>query len=184
MFMGGQGSGKYSKGRRLTVEEVSCLRTKDLLDTTWCSNSGRVYALYTNREGRHAGWVILQSRNGQNQFQHTIWLEYTAQPLGRDRAWFQCPDCQDRKSTIYLYDGNFKCRCCHSLSYQSRQLSHEKRNLQQAKKIYARLTDHPFSWWKLPGRPKGMHLATYSNLIEKLKIYRRVKFDGMYNHEN
>lgn len=182
MFMGGQGSGEYSKRRCLTVEEISCLCAKDLSYTTWRSYSGRVYLLHVNRETHHAGWVILQSANDQRKFQHTLWLEYTAQPLGSDRVWLQCPSCQKRKSRLYLLKGNFRCRCCHGLSYKSCQLSDRNRNLQQAQKIYARLTNREFSWWgPLPSRPTGMHRSTYLGLIQKLKIQRYIKFGGMCN---
>ncbi len=178
--MGGLGSGEYSKWRCLTVEEVSCLCARDLSQTTWRSNSGRVYSLCIYREGHRAGWIVLKSTNDQNQFQHTLWLEYTAQPLGGDRAWLQCPACQKKKGRLYLLNGHFKCRCCHGLSYKSRQLSVEKRNLQQAQKAYTRLTDEPFSWWEpLPGRPKFMHQKKYIQCTQKILYFKKLFFESL-----
>ena len=52
-----------------------------------------------------------------------ILLERTRTPVGGERIWFTCPKCERRVRKLYLppSGGQFLCRVCHRLSYQSRQ---------------------------------------------------------------
>lgn len=44
--------------------------------------------------------------------------------FGGRRMYFQCPDCGRRARILYVVDGQWACRLCHGLTYQSCQASH------------------------------------------------------------
>jgi len=163
-YMGGSGSGEWQRERRATVEELTCL-TLACLKPGYFSDEDKIGCVH-ERTSRERGFVTLWEKGGH--FRETIGLEYSAQPLGGRRTWFQCPFCQCKTTRLYLQKYRLICRTCADLSYQSRQLSDFKRSRQQAEKISARLQSRDYVLMSIPPRPKGMHRKKYQSLITKL----------------
>ena len=87
-----------------------------------------------------------------------ITVTYTAQPLGGQRAWFLCPECDRRCAILYP----LSCRKCLGLHYATEHLSPYDRMLTKAIRARARLGQAkggvcvPF-----PAKPKLMRWHTY-----------------------
>ena len=95
------------------------------------------------------------------QPRQTIKMAWVPCHLGGERPYIFCPGCGHRGELLYSDNkGPFRCRTCHDLSYESRNLSDAWRLLHQAWKIQARL-----GWDGLEGgRPKWMRRATFEQL--------------------
>jgi hypothetical protein len=102
---------------------------------TWKSGSGpsllsRSYGL------RHAGpdkatlWLgYLGGTDGAPSFvREQISLIATRPNYGGRRWWFACPACRRRVRRLFMprSGGEFRCRICHHLAYESSQLSHTR----------------------------------------------------------
>ena len=69
------------------------------------------------------GIVILHYVAGNQRISCNIGLTTTSCNYGNFRYWFMCPKCFQRIGMLYLYGGNFACRHCHNLTYESRKLN-------------------------------------------------------------
>jgi len=65
------------------------------------------------------------------QYRHLTSFALTMTPcyFGGERYWFVCQgrsdnSCGRRVGVLYLIDGNFACRLCHDLAYESQQKNH------------------------------------------------------------
>ena len=102
--------------------------------------------------------------------EHRIALNWTAVNFGGERPWFLCPvaGCQRRAAILCLVHGQFMCRNCAGLAYQSQHKDPEFRKLQRANKIRQRLGGASRFQELIPEKPKGMHWQTYLPLVETL----------------
>jgi hypothetical protein len=53
-----------------------------------------------------------------------IAMEATRPHYGGQRWWFRCPECRERRTTLYVRRGYWSCRVCHGLTYRSCQQAH------------------------------------------------------------
>ena len=98
--------------------------------------------------------------NGTNAG-HTVELDRTACTLGGWRTWFRCPHCHRRCLVLYLRGGSFRCRLCGRVAYTSQSEDVIGRSWRRQRRIEARLGPDGT-------RPRCMHHATYSRLLERL----------------
>jgi hypothetical protein len=143
----------------------------------------------------HQGYLALRYRvqlPGEQQgrdFQSLVPLDWVACNYGGRRPWFICPNPECRRRVAILY-GNvvFACRNCHRLAYQCQKETDDDRALRRANSIRRRLgwqtgslnppgwnVDPAWTWYK----PKGMHRATYSHLLNAHNAYVLRSFAGI-----
>jgi hypothetical protein len=107
-----------------------------------------------------------------HQVNDTISLERTPCHFGGSRVWFKCPSCGKRAYVLYLGgNGNFSCRTCHNLAYNSQCESKIDRSNARLTKYRKRL-----NWYGShePYRPHYMHKTTYQRLSnEAVALYGR-----------
>lgn len=100
-------------------------------------------------------------------------LEWTACNLGGKRPWFVCPGvkdgvaCDRRAARLHLRGGLFLCRRCHDLAYASQRDGLRTAPIHKARAIRRRLGGSESILDPFPGRPKGMHRATYARLQDE-----------------
>lgn len=102
----------------------------------------------------------------------TVPLDWTPCNYGGERAWLRCPGCDRRVTALYLPPGRerFRCRHCHQLAYGIQQVAPDSRHLMAIRKIQRRLGGDADGMlpWRVPEKPKGMHLRTYESLCREL----------------
>ena len=106
------------------------------------------------------------SDDGNRRKRETIGLSYTRPALGGQRPWFVCPACGVRRLKLY-YGGQFLCRTCLGLQYQSTREDHPHRLLRRYHKACEPLDGIMIAGEFLAKRPKGMHHRTYAGLVER-----------------
>jgi len=89
-----------------------------------------------------------------------ISLAHTPCHFGGHRAWFLCPEC-DRRVGVLYYQGQFHCRHCTDLHYESQYKSESSRLFAKARMIRRKLGGSENMTEPFPERPKGMHFTTY-----------------------
>lgn len=82
---------------------------------------------------------------------------------GGRRIYFLCPGdgCERRCVTLYLANGQFRCRACHGLLYASQTKDRWGRLLWQANKLREGLGGEPGTSQLIADRPRGMWRQTY-----------------------
>lgn len=95
-------------------------------------------------------------------------LRRTAQHFGGEREWLACPYCSRKCRVIYLVNGQWACRRCFRLGYQSQRESAGTRAQAKADKILRTLGG---SLWEDgdPPKPKRMRWSTYWGRIERAR---------------
>jgi hypothetical protein len=83
--------------------------------------------------------------------------------FGGRRRWFACPRC-GRACRVLFGGGQFLCRRCHGLRYQSQHESAWSRTTSRAQKIRKRLHGSSDLLEPFPPRPKHMQHRTYARL--------------------
>lgn len=112
----------------------------------------------------HGGAGFDVTIGGRRQW---IGLDYTPQPFGGQRAWFECPGCGERCGVLYApraAGSRFACRPCWGVAYQSQRESPRYRPMLRARKIRQQLGGSASMLDPFPARPYGMHQATYDRL--------------------
>jgi hypothetical protein len=102
-----------------------------------------------------------------------IALSRTACNYGGECLWFRCPSrgCGRRVARLYLAGKYFLCRHCHDLAYSSQREGKEFRLMNKARKIYRRLGVNSYNDLFLEPKPKGMHLTTYEQLVNRAQEF-------------
>lgn len=99
--------------------------------------------------------------------QHVIALEWVPCHLGGRRPWFRCPvaACRRRVACIYYSPtGQWTCRCCQALVYETQYERTSFRLMSKGDKIRNRLGWGP-GILRPPGdKPKYMHWRTFERL--------------------
>ncbi|MCZ8133537.1 MAG: hypothetical protein O9248_00690 [Rhodobacteraceae bacterium] len=183
--MGGRGS-----GLRLGINKASSTEDYRSLDIRYLARNGllepgKVSVLHwsvgertTGRIGIRGGFnsVELTYRVGSigqemRERRYLINLVSTPCHLGGARQWFECPAKDCRRRVAILYGGDiFVCRTCRQLQYPSQSVSSWERALLKAEKVRDQLKWRPgvFNGMDLT-KPKGMHWATYSQLLRRYR---------------
>ena len=97
---------------------------------------------------------------------------YTATQFGGERAWFQCPGCQQGCRVLYGRN-SMRCRKCRRLKYQSQYQMPAFRLLDRAHKVRRRLGRPGSSGDPLPPKPPRMRWRTYrrlERLVSRLEL--------------
>lgn len=92
-----------------------------------------------------------------------IHFDFTEQPFGGSRRWFQCASCGRRCRVLYG-SRYFRCRQCYRATYPSQYETFRVRGLAKAEKARERVGAEPGIANPFPGKPKGMHWRTYRRL--------------------
>jgi hypothetical protein len=99
-------------------------------------------------------------------------VTWTACPFGGERAWFVCPNCQNRRAVLYSVGGDFRCVRCEDLAYASTHEDAVDRAHRRIRRLKERLGGDPDSL-SLPDPPKGMHGGTYSRIVAQIDAQER-----------
>jgi hypothetical protein len=98
--------------------------------------------------------------------------------LGGRRPWFQCPGCAKHRRLLRFAHGQWRCRQCHALKYQSQRLGSRDRQLLKASRIRRRLGGEPQIGTPLP--PKPPHMSDlYYGLLELKVLQAELSFLGV-----
>lgn len=112
----------------------------------------------------HAAVQLVYSYRGK-AYRQTIHTTATPCHYGNFRYWWRCPSCNRRAGVLYCH-GEFICRKCIGLSYESQLIYPLLRPLLQLNAIQARL-----QWQNglLSPRtkPKAMHQNTFNQLVQQ-----------------
>lgn len=90
-------------------------------------------------------------------------VEAAVANTGRLRWWWRCPTCGCRRAALYVATtGALRCRKCLHLAYWSQKCALADRLAARMRKVAGRLgSADPANVPRLPGKPRGMHWATY-----------------------
>lgn len=97
----------------------------------------------------------------------TLEVTYTPCRYGGRRAWFLCTKlgCGKRVAILYDHPQGFRCRNCCRLDYQSHRERNWDRKLRRSRHLRAKVGGGVNLIEPFPPRPKGMHWATYDQLL-------------------
>jgi hypothetical protein len=113
---------------------------------------------------------------GQDQLEGVAPLEWTPCNFGGSRPWFVCPGEGCTRHVAILYGpggpGELLCRHCRGLVYRSQREGQLGRAKRRMEKVRGRLATNG-------GRPKGMHHATYSQLVREY-LEARKEYASLY----
>jgi len=104
---------------------------------------------------------------GGNLPNEIIDLTFTGCHLGGQRAWFVCNRIGCCRKVAVLYDTpkGFRCRHCAHLDYRSHRERDWDRLLRRSRRLRAKVGGGANLVEPFPARPKGMHWATYDQLL-------------------
>jgi hypothetical protein len=91
-------------------------------------------------------------------------LDQTDCELGGARPWWLCPACGRRCAIVYFSRGEFACRLCSDLRYESQRRHGLEVLIDRARRIRQKVRGSPDLTLPFPERPPGMHRATYERL--------------------
>lgn len=95
----------------------------------------------------------------------TIPLAWTACTYGNQRPWFICPRCKGRKGKLYFRNGEFNCRGCLGLCYESQREPLNLRGIKLACKLRSKLAD--MAGGEEDVKPPRMHWKTYNRIMAR-----------------
>ena len=183
--MGGSGSGSwYRWNSRDTVEECRSIdirewKRKGLLTlgnritTTWTSWTGDKNSIGAHVEANRVVLHYRQRQSGEADWQNVatpIHLDWTDCHLGGKRVWFLCPGCKRRVAKLFQR-GEFQCRHCNNLAYESTREHLASRLTTKAQNIRRRLGGSASLLEPFPDKPKGMWQRTYDELRRQAEMY-------------
>ena len=179
--MGGFGSGRRPYTDRPTCEELPALDVRVLVRHGLTMAGTRAEVEWTC-QGQRIGTARIDGGDSQitvsyrfgapgaSQSQHVerISLTCTTPGYGGHQAWFVCPACSRRRAILYLR-GEFRCRDCHGLAYQSQRWGKVERLVQRTKRIGGRLDGISVAGDFIPMRPKWMQKRTFERVLENYR---------------
>lgn len=178
--MGGQGSGRFSLGRRRpTTSQRFALDARFLHRYGVLREGGRfsmaveyenapvadIDAFYTRAGVRMAASYHSRDKRPYLRLDDLL-VEWTDCNYGGSRPWFICPrsGCERRAAVLY-WGAGFACRCCLGLAYDSQ-------NQQPLDRLSRRIAKHTAKLVVRDGlpnqRPAGMHERTYLRLLDTI----------------
>jgi len=173
---GGRRSGAGRPRERFTVEQFRSIDVRRFdregllrpgVWTWWWrdAESGETTASIRVLGGEQS--IELHYQVGERVFSPRVIIDRTACGYGGSRAWFLCPVCFARRAILYAAGGTFACRACHGLVYASQSDSELVAAQRRVEKAAERLEGPHMV------RPKGMHDATYSRIIDRVFELKR-----------
>ena len=177
--MGGQGSGyRYRWDRRDTTEDYKSLTIGSFYRAGYLKPGQRGTTRWYRGEtttGSLSWWTVgsmeqpaalaLRYTVNDEWVRYDVPLEWTPCHFGGFRPWFRCPAVGCGRRVGVLYGGRyFVCRHCRQLAYPSTRENALDRVRRKSDKIRERLGGSSQLFEPFPGKPKGMHWATYTPL--------------------
>ena len=180
--MGGEGSGRFRRsGAKRTVEDVCALDVRAwarqglLVEGQWFSAPmfGRgCGSPLTIEVGGGAVRILrpLGAPAGHTPIGFRIQLDRTYPRFGGLRWWLRCPrpGCGRRVALVYAAGGEFACRSCLGLVYESQRENQRWRALRRAQRARLRLGGSPNVTMPYPLKPQGMHVQTYLRHLRQM----------------
>jgi len=108
-----------------------------------------------------------QGEKNRKEITQFLRIDNTNCHFGGTRPWFVCPECDRRARKLHSVGGDFLCRKCQKLSYDSQNESKAYRGISEAQKIRIGLGGSPDLFLPFPEKPKGMHWNTYYRMRAK-----------------
>lgn len=168
--MDGMGSGGRQHGKCLTTA-YKRLDAREVLPHAkregvafWQWRDGSCARVTTS----HLCAAIETRTPGRHPVLHNVVLEATRQHFGGVRSWWRCPCCHSRVGLLYWEGWQWKCRQCAQLTYPSTRQSSDARAYAKVNKLREALGWGGGLLSPMGGRPKGMHLETYTRLLRQL----------------
>ena len=165
--MGGIGSGRHRYGWPRTCESYS------RVDLAWLRRRGMLVpgvsrTLSWAWLGHSGGSTQITARASGVQLGHEFArFTFTPSPFNGRRQWFACPGCEKPCRVLYGI-GSFRCRRCHSLSYNSQHSSRLVRALDSEDKLRRQIGERLGREFEgeddFPAKPKRMRWRTYTRL--------------------
>ena len=168
---GGFRAGAGRPGREVKLEDclrlsVSGLKDHGVLGSPWAgqwawpaSRPGKVQSVVKMVTTAHSVHLSFDSHG--RSVRQTLLLAQVPNNFGGYRTYLTCPCCRTRRREVYFLDGLFLCRVCHELPYSSQSEGVIDRACRAERKLELKLGSRY-------RRPKGMHLATFKHLRDKL----------------
>lgn len=122
--------------------------------------------------GDEAVTLVYSVRNGEaeewRQIEERVVLARVPKPFGGAQAYFRCPQCVRRVTTLALGRQYFRCRTCVGAAYASSQEGPTDRAMRRASKLKRRLGAEPGleSFYR---RPKHMRRATFEVIDARIQ---------------
>lgn len=173
--MGGSGSGGHNCSGRAALEcwasiGIQQFKAGGLLQPGAAARGkvGRI-SRFEFKTGPNNSLDTKITDKGGTRFQ---WVDFEqhSRPFGGFQAYFRCPYCGNRRTKLYLYRGEFRCRVCARLQYRSQRMRTADRLAYKAQKVRERMLGVPWTECNgldgAPDRPKGMHWSTYDRLCK------------------
>ncbi len=191
--MGGRGSGRRAgyAGRSTTEDslplDIRRLQRSGVLapgragSWQWTVND-RVCASIQIRADAwqiELGYTYTAHRQPEEAIRQVVMLESTPCTLGGRRSWFRCPTCARRVAVIYGVGRLFACRICKGLPYASQRETDDDRATRRADRIRKQLGWMPGILNEAGVKPKGMHWATFHQLVAEHHYWVAVALAGM-----
>jgi hypothetical protein len=145
-----------TEGRLSALGKCFCLPLTPYGQVLASSGENQLFLLEASSSKGLDLWPVVQR----------VQVAWTPCRYGGRRPWFLCPvtSCGRKCDKIYLKGGFFACRKCHRLAYASQREPVRQRGLHKARKIRDSLGGSANVFEAFPGRPKGMHQASYRRL--------------------
>ena len=161
---GGRPAGWKQKAEQSLPLDIRSMRLAGLLRSGY-GGLWRWADSYTGEE--HAsirlsavtGGVTLYFSASDGPHTQHVRVAHTHCHFGGTRPWFICPVRGERVAVLYMRAGGFACRHCQGIAYMSQSETVSARICRRQQKAEARLSEDY-------DRPRGMHWATYSRLVD------------------
>lgn len=93
----------------------------------------------------------------------TVPVVWTNCRFGGRRPWFLCPNCDRRRSAVFVVGRHRACRVCLGLAYRSQRLATHDRAVRRRIRCEERIGGSPR--FKLITKPRSMHWRTWERLV-------------------
>ena len=111
---------------------------------------------------------------------YQVMVEWTACHFGGTRPWWNCPCC-GRRVAVLWGGSTYACRQCQQINYESTRTAESSKPFDRAGKLRDRLGWVPGVAHGLGGRPKGMHMTTYSRLLQQYTFHAQATLESTEN---
>ena len=174
--MGGFGSGRH--GGKSTTGDMHVLDIRKIARAgrltpgqsfgwQWTCNGEKIASINMRTDtDRVTLDYRARDRGGEWQaMNYSVRLSWTPCTYGGQRAWWLCPAVGCGRRVAVLYGGKvYACRHCHQLAYKTQREQPHDRAGSKADKLRDQLQWEAGILNGNGGKPKGMHLATFTRL--------------------
>jgi len=111
--------------------------------------------------------VLVRGSTDRMQFDKTsVYLAYTPANLGGRRPWLICPQCHTQRARLFLDEGEWQCRICAEVRYETPRINPARR----PRAMIARI-DQQLTWARRPWQARIL-LAKRARQEAKLKAMK------------